>query len=95
MLDERSYASGSLERSKVGKGKRLKHLRRSKNTDIGKKFADLMTKNFQKEFRNSEIWDQMVAEFGEEEADRILKECKAEVKPGYDIDAPRYRPEDF
>jgi len=38
--------------------------------------------NFQKELRNSEIWDQMVAEFGEEKAEQILKECKAEVKPG-------------
>lgn len=38
--------------------------------------------NFQKELCNSEIWDQMVAEFGEEKAEQILKECKAEVKPG-------------
>jgi len=41
-----------------------------------------MTSNFQKELRNSELWDQMVAEFGEEKAEQILKECKAEVKPG-------------
>ena len=85
MLDERSYASGSLERIKVGKGKRSKYFRRSKDTNVGKKFAELMTNNFQKELRNSEIWDQMVAEFGEQRAEEILKECKAEVKPGYDI----------
>lgn len=41
-----------------------------------------MTKNFQKELRNSEIWDQMVAEFGEEKAEQLLKGIKAEVKPG-------------
>ena len=44
--------------------------------------SDKMTKNFQNEIRNSEIWDQMVAEFGEEKAEQILKGCKAEVKPG-------------
>jgi hypothetical protein len=55
------------------------------NKNIGKNYSDLFTKNFQKQIRNSEIWDQMVAEFGEEKAERILKECKAEVKPGCDI----------
>jgi hypothetical protein len=85
MLDERDYVSGSSERSKVGKASRLKKLRRMKNKDVEKNISDLFTKNFQKELRNSEIWDQMVAEFGEEKAERILKECKAEVKPGYDI----------
>jgi len=78
-LDERDSVSGSPERSKVGKGKRLKHLRREKYSDIEKQFAELMTKNFQKELRNSEVWDQMVAEFGEEKAEKILKECKADV----------------
>jgi hypothetical protein len=39
-----------------------------------------MTKNFQTELRNSKIWDQMVAEFGEKRAQEILKQCKAEVK---------------
>lgn len=47
-----------------------------------KSFSELMTKNFQKELRNSEIWDQMVDQFGEEEAEKMLKNCKAEVKPG-------------
>ena len=47
-----------------------------------KRFSELMTKNFKKELRNSEIWDQMVAEFGEEKAERLLQDCKAEVKPG-------------
>jgi hypothetical protein len=69
----------------VGKASRLKKIRRSKNVGFEKNFSELLTKNFQKELRNSEIWDQMVAEFGEEKAKRILEECKAEVKPGYDI----------
>ena len=79
----------------MGKASRLKKLRRMKNKNIEEDLSDLFTKNFQKEIRNSEIWDQMVAEFGEEKAERILKECKAEAKQGYDIDEPRYRPEDF
>jgi uncharacterized protein YaaW (UPF0174 family) len=41
-----------------------------------------MTKNFQKELRNSEICDQMVAQFDKKRAEEILKECKAEVKQG-------------
>ena len=42
--------------------------------------ADLMTKEFQKRIRNSPMWKQMVDQFGEEEAERLLKECKAEIK---------------
>lgn len=48
----------------------------------GKRFAELLSKNFQKEIRHSEIWDQMVAEFGEEKAEQLLKECQAQVEPG-------------
>ena len=51
-----------------------------KNSGMGSRFSELMTKNFQRQLRNSELWDQMVAEFGEERAEEILKECKAEVK---------------
>ena len=40
-----------------------------------------MTKNFQKELRNSAIWDEMVAEFGEQKALKILAECKAGLVP--------------
>ena len=84
-LDERDCVSGNSEKSKVGKASRLKKLRRAKNKNIEKNFTDIFTKNFQTEIRNSEIWDQMVAEFGEEKAERVLMECKAEVKPGCDI----------
>lgn len=44
-------------------------------------FTDKLTENFQKEIRQSEMWDQMVAELGEERAEQILKECKADIKP--------------
>ena len=65
----------------MGKGARLKKSRGQQAQHLEKKFAELMTKNFRKELRNSEIWDQMVAEFGEEKAERLLQDCKAEVKP--------------
>ncbi len=85
VLDERDCVSGNSEKSKVGKASRLKKERRAKNKNIEKNFTDIFTKNFQTEIRDSEIWDQMVAEFGEEKAERVLMECKAEVKPGCDI----------
>ena len=66
----------------MGKGKRLKRARRGIGKDFLNEFSDRLTKNFQKKIRNSEIWDQMVAEFGEERAEELLKEMKAEVKPG-------------
>jgi len=66
----------------LGKGARIKRLRRKPKGGLKKTLSDRMTSNFQKELRNSEIWDQMVAEFGEQKAEQILKECKAEVKPG-------------
>ena len=66
----------------MGKGVRLKGLRRQQAPGLEKRFSELMTKNFQKELRNPEIWDQMVAEFGEEKAEKMLKNCKAELKPG-------------
>jgi len=39
-----------------------------------------MTINFQKQLRNSEIWDQMVAEFGEEKAEQLLKESNRVIE---------------
>ena len=51
-----------------------------KSIDISS-FSDKLTENFQKEIRNSEIWPQMVAEYGEERAEEILKDCNADLKP--------------
>ena len=69
----------------MGKGARLKRLRKEGKRGFKEAFSDLLTKNFQKELRNSEIWEKMVAEYGEEKAWQILKECKAEVKEGGDL----------
>jgi hypothetical protein len=79
-LDERDYVPGGSERRKMGKGSRLKGSRRKGVKDFEKKFTERMTRNFQKELRNSELWDKIVAQFGEERAEEIIKECKAEVK---------------
>jgi uncharacterized protein YaaW (UPF0174 family) len=67
----------------MAKRKRLRLRKKSEKKDFPKAFSDKLTENFQKELRNSEIWNQMVAEFGEEKAEKILKECKAEIKSGF------------
>ena len=66
----------------MGKKARLKRQRRQQTGAVEKELSEMMTKNFQKELRNSELWYQMVAEFGEKKAEELLKGCKAEVKPG-------------
>lgn len=44
-------------------------------------FEELLTENFQRELRNSPLWDEMVREFGEEEAEKLLKQCQAKLIP--------------
>jgi hypothetical protein len=82
----------------MGKGKRLKD-HRKQQTKMGSrlrdKLADQITLNFQQELRNTAIWDEMVAEFGEKRAEELLKECKAEVRPGPGFDGSGDRPEDI
>lgn len=68
----------------MGKGKRLKKKRGHQIKGTEKRFAELLTKNFQEELRNSEIWDQMVAEFGKEKAEQYIKEIKAQADFGDD-----------
>jgi len=41
------------------------------------KFLELLTESFQKELRNSPMWDQMVEQFGEQEAEKLIKQCQA------------------
>ncbi len=67
----------------MGKGKRLRIKRKRKQSGkgISSDFSQRLTDNFQKELRGSELWDQMVEEFGEKRAEEILRECKAEIKP--------------
>lgn len=66
----------------MGKAKRLKQLRKKPGESLAAKASEVFTKNFQKELRDSEIWDEIVTQFGEKRALEILTECKAEVKTG-------------
>jgi hypothetical protein len=66
----------------MGKGKRKRAKNAAQHAGFESHAADLLTKNFQKEIRNSEFWPKMVAEFGEEKAGQLLRECKGELKPG-------------
>jgi hypothetical protein len=68
----------------MGKGKRIKKLKEKSAKTFADKASELFTRNFQKELRNSELWDEMVARFGEEHALEILSKCKAEVKTNLD-----------
>ena len=81
----------------MGKAKRLKGKRKRKQSGKGilSDFYQLLTENFQREIKESELWDQMVKEFGEERAEEILRECKAEIKPGMAPDESGNRPEDL
>ena len=81
----------------MGKGKRLRGKRKRKQSGKGfvSDFTQRLTEDFQKEIRDSELWDQVVAEFGEERALEILRECKAEIKPGMAPDESGHRPEDL
>ena len=78
-----------------GKGKRLKDNRRRLGSGFCEDISDQLTVNFQRELRNSELWDQMVMEFGEKRAEELLKECKAEMKPGLAFDGSGDRTEDI
>ena len=39
-----------------------------------------MTQQYQQSIRQSPMWDEMVRQFGEEKAEELLRECKAELK---------------
>ena len=43
-------------------------------------FIDKLSQNFQKEIRNSPLWQQMVEQFGLEMAEQLLKQCRAELR---------------
>ena len=65
----------------MGKGNRKRAKNAAQKADFQLHANDLLTQNFQKEIRNSEFWPMMVAEFGEEKAKQLLRECKGELKP--------------
>ena len=81
----------------MGKAKRLRRKQKGKQSGKGfvTDFSQRLTENFQKELRGSELWDQMVAEFGEKRAEEILRECKAEIKPGMAPDESGHRTKDL
>ena len=41
---------------------------------------DEMTGSYQQKIRESPLWDEMVREFGEEEAERLLREFRVEIR---------------
>ena len=41
---------------------------------------DTLSQTFQDKIRHSSLWETMVAEFGTEKAERVLKEFKVELK---------------
>jgi len=79
----------------MSKAKRRKGERRPAGRGVWTEIADRLTANFQRELRKSELWDQMVAEFGEKRAEQILRACKAEVRPGLAPDERGDRPTDI
>lgn len=81
----------------MGKAKRLRRKRKKEQSEKGliSDFSQRLTENIQKELRGTELWDQMVEEFGEKRAEEILRECKAEIKPGMAPDESGHRSEDL
>ena len=79
----------------MGKGKRVKNKRRRLESGFLGQISDRLTENFQRELRNSELWEEMVAEFGEKQAEEMLRECKAEVRRGLAPDGSRDRTKDI
>lgn len=45
-----------------------------------KERLDEITQNFQENLRNSPLWDELVKKVGADEARKILKQCKAELR---------------
>jgi len=39
-----------------------------------------MTKEYQKQIRNSPLWDEMVQQFGEKKAEKLLKEFQVKLR---------------
>lgn len=75
----------------MGKAKRLKSKRKRLGGGLCAQISDHLTENFQRELRKSELWDEIVAECGEERAEEILRECQADVRPGAAADGSRDR----
>lgn len=79
----------------MGKGKRTRIKRPRGDAGFLAHAREVFTRNFQEQIRKSELWPQMVAEFGEAEAQRLLRQCKAELRPGMPEDETGNRSEDI
>ena len=79
----------------MGKGKRLKSTRKRLGGGLCAELSARLTANFQRVLRQSELWDQMVAECREGGAEELVRDCKAEVKPGLVPDGSGDRPTDI
>lgn len=79
----------------MGKGKRIRAKRMAMGTDFLTHAQEVLTRNVQREIRNSEIWPQMVAQFGEAKAEDLLKQCQGELRPGLMPDEAGDGPEDI
>ncbi len=64
----------------MGKGKRIREKRRERRSEFLDHAQELLTRNYQNEIRNSDLWPQMVAQFGEAKAKELLKECRGELR---------------
>jgi hypothetical protein len=49
-------------------------------TDLPESDLEELTRRFQDKIRHSPLWDQMVEEYGEEKAEQLLLQCKAEIR---------------
>lgn len=49
-------------------------------TPPSSEMLDEMTGSYQQKIRESPLWDEMVREFGEEEAERLLREFRVEIR---------------
>jgi hypothetical protein len=78
----------------MGKGKRLRGQRKRSAGGVLSELSACLTAHFQRDLRQSELWEAMVAKFGEERAEELLRECRAGVRPGLP-DGSRDRPTDI
>ena len=79
----------------MGKGKRLKAQRAGLGKDFASHAQEVLTRHFQREIRNSELWPQMVAQFGEMKAEELLQQCRGEWKKDFPLDETRDGSADF
>ena len=79
----------------MGKGKRNRTRRREEESDFRTRAEEVLTRNFRQQIRNSELWPQMAAEFGEEGAEELLRQCKGELRTGATRNESGHSPADI